>query len=216
MRLVKTLLVAAGLALTPAAATTAAAQAGPVIVLNYDRVFAESAAGNDVRQKLEGVRTQMRNELQPESQAVQAETERVQQATQGQTQEAVRANTALMQQINALQQRTIALAQREQQLARDLQYTEARALQEYNVQLTPIVREVMQQRGANAVLNSAGVTLYTEQIDATADVLQRLNASVQTINVTRQTAPAPQQPGASGQTQTQPPAESSSGRRRRN
>lgn len=215
MRIVKFLAMALGLALAPAAVTAAhAQQAGSVVVFNYDRVLADSTAGNDLETKLNQIRDQMRAEIQPEQQAVQAEAQRLQTATQGQTPEAIRANTQLTTQIDALQRRGQALAQREQQLARDLQYTQAMAMQEFDRQLTPVVREVMTQRGAVAVFSLATVSMHNPSADITDDVMNRFNASVRTINVTRQVAPPPQQQGAAAQQPAAPAQPAEQPRRR--
>ncbi|MDX2238816.1 MAG: OmpH family outer membrane protein [Hyphomonadaceae bacterium] len=213
MRIVSLIAAGAALALAPVAAMSAhAQQAGTVVVFNYDRVLADSTAGNDLETKLNQIRDQMRAEVQPEQQALQAENQRLASATQGQTADAIRANPQLTQQINDFQRRGQALAQREQTLARDLQYTQAQAVAEFDRQLTPIVREVMTARGAAAVLNTNSVALYSPTADVTDDIMTRFNNSVRTITVTRQSPPAPQAAApAAPAAPAEPPA---SGRRR--
>jgi hypothetical protein len=46
-----------------------------------------------------------------------------------------------------------------------------------------------------AVLDRGAVQLMAESVDVTDDIVSRLNQQVTTINVTRQVAPAPPQPG---------------------
>jgi outer membrane protein len=193
MRMLRTFVVAAGLALAPAAAV--AQQSGPVVVMDYERVVATSLAGRDVEAKLRAIHDQMQQELQPEALAIQTELQSIQQASQGQTPEQNQRNTALQQRAQALQQRIDAHNTQSVARRRDLEYTRQQALIELGRQAQPIVRTIMDQRRAVAVLDRGAVQLMAESVDVTDDIVSRLNQQVTTINVTRQVAPAPPQPG---------------------
>jgi outer membrane protein len=204
--------IAGALALSAVAAFAQAGGAGSIIVIDAERILQQSSAGRDMQTKLQAIATQMQGELAPEQNSLQQEGQRLQQAVQGQTPEQVRANSALTQQIEAAQRRSQTFQQRQIGLARDLEYTRAQALAEFQRQSAPIIQQVMQQRGASAALEASIVSRYTPNIDATQDVMSRLDQSVRTINVARLTAPPPQQQ----QTATAPAPEQSERRNRRN
>lgn len=193
MRFLQPLFAVATLAAALSFAPLAAAQAGSVIVLDYERVVATSDVGRDMTTKLQQIGQQMDGELSPERTAIETEQRRLQQAAQGMSSEQVRANTQLSQQVEALGQRAETFRQRQISLARDLEYTRQRTLMDFNAQITPVVQEVMTARGAGVVIDASTAQLYAPNLNVTDDVIQRLNQRVRTMNVTRQSAPPPQQ-----------------------
>jgi len=199
MRALKPLIMAAALGLAFGAAPIASAQpaqSSAVIVLNIDQVIAQSDIGRDLSTKLQQIGQQMQSELQPEGTAIQAEQQSIQTAAQGKSEAQLRADTALQGRINALGQRIQAFRDRQAGMARDFEYTQQMTLQDFNQQITPIVREVMTARGAGVVLDSGAVQIADPQYDASNDVVSRLNQRLHTINVTRRSAPPPQGPAA--------------------
>jgi Skp family chaperone for outer membrane proteins len=167
-------------------------QGASVIVLNYERIIGTADVGRDMTTKLNAIGQQMQAELQPEATAIEQEQQRIQTATRGQTQEQLRNNA----QVTAFAQRYEAFRTRQMSMGRDLEYTRQFTLNDFNQQITPIVREVMEARGAGVVLDASATQLVLPNFDATDDVIQRLNQRLRTMNVARQTAPAPQQPAA--------------------
>ena len=97
------------------------------------------------------------------------------------------------QRVEALQQRATQFRTRETTAARDFEYTRQMTLAYFNRQITPIVREVMEQHGANVVIDDGMTRLVMPGFNVTDEVVQRLNQRLRTINVTWQTAPAQQQ-----------------------
>lgn len=188
--------IAAALVLTmlALAAAPAHAQSGAAVIVNTETILTQSLAGRDMAQRLQAIQTQMQGELQPDQTWLQQEGQALAQARQGQTDEQVRANSQLVRRFEEFERRRQGFAQRLATLERDMQYTQLMARQEFNRQLTPIVREVMQARNAQIVVDRSTVLLANEGVDATQDVLRLMDERVRTINVTRQTAPAPQQP----------------------
>ncbi|NWG54537.1 MAG: OmpH family outer membrane protein [Hydrogenophilaceae bacterium] len=182
------------LTLVALAAAPAHAQSGAAVIVNTETILTQSLAGRDMAQRLQAIQTQMQGELQPDQTWLQQEGQALAQARQGQTDEQVRANSQLVRRFEEFERRRQAFAQRLATLERDMQYTQLMARQEFNRQLTPIVREVMQARNAQIVVDRSTVLLANEGVDATQDVLRLMDERVRTINVTRQTAPAPQQP----------------------
>ncbi|MGE3142109.1 MAG: OmpH family outer membrane protein [Hyphomonadaceae bacterium] len=197
---VKSLLVALGLALaaTMAAPSPASAEsASPVVILDYERLLAQSVGGHDIETKLRQIATQMQGEVQAEQTAVQQEAQSLQTATQGKTPEQIQRDSALSTRIQRFNERAEALRAQQITRQRDLEYTRQQALAELNRQLQPIVTEVMNARRASIVIDRGAVQMASENVDVTADVISRMDQRLRTVNVTRQSAPAPQQQGAS-------------------
>lgn len=194
MRFRKPLLAAIVMLASLAAAPSALAQrAVSVIVINVERVVASSDAGRDMTTRLAQIQQQMQGELQPEGAAIAQEEQSIQQAAAGQTGEQLRANSSLAARAQALQQRAEQFRARQVTAARDFEYTRQLAFQEFNRLATPVVQEVIEAAGAGVALDASAVQLALPGADATDQVVQRLNQRVRSVNVTRQTAPAPQQ-----------------------
>lgn len=202
MRFLKPLIAAVALATAISAAPVAMAQRGGangVMVINYQRVIEASDVGRDMTTKLGQIAQQIQCELQPEAQAIEQEQRSIQEATQGMNEQQVRNNASLQQRVEAFSVRFNQFRQRQVQLARDLEYTRQVTLNSFNEQITPYVREVMEQRNAGVVLDASTTQLIQPNVDATDEVVQRLNQRLRTLEVSRQTAPPPQQQGAQQQ-----------------
>jgi Skp family chaperone for outer membrane proteins len=144
--------------------------------------------------KLQAIYQQMQGELAPEAQAIQTEEQGIQTAAHGMSGAQVAANPALTARINALQQREQTFQGRLETSQRDFQYTQQATIQSFTTQITPIVREVMEGRGAAVAVSSQAIIAASPSVDATDDVVARLNQRLRTITVTRQSAPAEQGP----------------------
>lgn len=202
------ILAAAALAVTAVAAAPEAhaqrrGQGSNVVVLDINRVFAESTIGRDMSTKIQAVRTELGSEaqsLQTEARSIEEEGQRVQQATRNLSAEQ-RQNNA---QVQALTQRMNQFQQRRAALEGGLQCTEALALRDVTTQITPTVRSVMESRGATVVLGRESVQLAAPESDITATVIEQLNQNqaTRTANVTRRQVSecqAPAQQPAAGQ-----------------
>lgn len=196
MRALSSICAAALVAAAVVAAPEAAAQRGrnnqatTVVVIDYQRVLAESALGRDIQTRLQTVRTEIASEaqtLQPEQQAIEQESQRLQAGTRNMSAEQIRNSTTWGPQYQALAQRLEAFQRRGQGLQGDLECTQAIALRDFDTAISPIVRSVMEQRGAGVVLDARNVQLTLPAYDITTTVIQQLdqNAATRTSNVTR-------------------------------
>lgn len=193
MRFLKYAALAAGLMLAAPAPAAFAQRAAQVIVIDYQRVVTASVAGRDVETKLRQIAEQMQGELRSEQTAVQTEAEGLRTATQGMSQEQVQRNSSLNTRVQAFNRRAEALRTQELTRARDLEYTRQQALLEFNRQLQPIVTDVMNSARAGVVIDRSSAQIVGEGVDATDQVLSRLDQRVRTVNVTRRAAPTQQQ-----------------------
>lgn len=163
-------------------------QATTVVVVNYQRVLAESVMGRDMAAKLQQVRSQIQTEAQslaPEGQSIEAERARLGQATRNMTADQVRNNSSLNSQFEALQGRIEQFQRRQGGLQGDLECSQAIALREFNAQVSPIVRTAMEARGAGVVLDASDVQFVSPQYDITTTVIQQLDQASRTSNAAR-------------------------------
>lgn len=161
-------------------------QSASMVVVNSQRVLAESAIGRDMAAKLQTVRTQINTDAQalgPERQSIEQEMQRLQTTLRNQSAEQIRNNP----QAQAVAQRQQALQQRAATLQGDMQCSELMALREINRIVQPVVRSVMQSRGAGIVLDASSVSEVSPEYDVTSAVIQQLdgNEATRTINVAR-------------------------------
>lgn len=189
------MITAAALAAVAVAATPALAQRNrgggqstTVIVVSSARVLTETALGRDMAQKLATIRQQIGGEVQalaPEQQAIEAEQASLQQATRSMTPEQIRSNSTIASRIQALQTRMQAFQTRQQSLQGDFECSRALAVRDFERQVTPIVRQIMEQRGAGVVLDAAQVQVVADGFDITPQVIQQVDATTRTANVAR-------------------------------
>ena len=193
MRLMSTVcavaVAATAIAATPDAFAQRRGQAASVVVVNYQRVLAESSLGRDLATKLNQVRTQVSGEaqaLQPEAQSVEQEARRLQQSLRNLNQQQL-ANNA---EVQALAQRQNTLQQRAAALQGDFECTQLISLRDARNQIMPIVRAIMQQRNAGVAVDSTQALEVTADYDITTTVIQQLdqNAATRTANVSRRPA----------------------------
>ncbi|MFZ2030145.1 MAG: OmpH family outer membrane protein [Vitreimonas sp.] len=201
MRLTKLVLATAVSAVALASAPGAFAQrnsGASVLVVNYQRVIGESAMGRDMTTKLQGVGTQIQQQaqaMQAEGQAIETEEQRLQTATRGMTQAQVQANSALNSQIQALQTRVQQFQARRQALQGDFQCSQIVALRDFQNRANPIVRTVMQSRGAGVVVDANSAQVFDPAVDITNAVIQQLDAAARTATVARHSVTECQQAG---------------------
>lgn len=197
MRLMSSICAAAIVAVAAVAAPEASAQrnrnnqATTVVVVDYQRVLAESAMGRDMAAKLQQVRTQVGAEAQQtlgaEGQSIESERQRLVQATRNMSPEQIRNSSTYGPQFEALAQRLEAFQRRGQSLQGDFECTQLIALRDFDRAISPIVRSVMESRGAGVVLDARNVQLTLPAFDVTNVVIQQLDQgeATRTANVTR-------------------------------
>jgi Skp family chaperone for outer membrane proteins len=201
MRLTKLILATAVSAVALASAPGAFAQrnAASAVVLNYQRLIAESALGRDMQTKLQGVRAQIQQQaqaMQSEGQAIATEEQSLTTATRGMTQAQVQANAALTARVQAYQTRAQQFQARQQALQADFQCTQVIALRDFESRANPIVRTVMQSRGAGVAVDASSAQVFDPAIDITNAAIQQLDAGARTATVARHTVAECQQAGA--------------------
>lgn len=165
-------------------------QSSTVVALNYQRVLQESALGRDMATKLQTIRTQVGTEAQslgPERQSIEQEQNRLRTATRNMTEDQIRNSTTYAPQFQALAQRLQQFQARSQALQGDLECTQLISLRAFDQQVTPIIRGIMESRGAGIAVDANNVQLVLPQFDITQTVIEQLdqNPATRTATVNR-------------------------------
>ncbi|NQY13016.1 MAG: OmpH family outer membrane protein [Henriciella sp.] len=175
-----------------ALSSVAMAQGTTVVVIDRVKIYAESAAGQDLRNKVASIETTMQGELQPTATKLQADGTALDAKTEGMTRETILADAALTAEVEQLARDAQVFQQRRQIAANELALTERAALAEFNQALIPVLREVVAETGANIILDKSQVVFVDDATDVSASVISKLNAATPTINVVRQKMPTQQ------------------------
>lgn len=198
-------LVATAFMIAPEAQAQRRNQGSGVVIVNYQRIAAESAIGRDMSAKLQGVATQIQQEaaaLQPEGQAIEQERQRLVTATRNMTREQVRAHATHGPALQALETRAQQFQARSNALQGDMECTQALTLREFDAQVRPVIRTEMERRSATTVLDASNVLIFQPDSDITNTVIQALdqNQATRVANVSRR-------PVSQCQAQAQQPAQ---------
>lgn len=180
--------IAAAVALTPDASAQRRNQSSSVVVVNFNRVLSESAMGRDMAAKLGQVRTQIQTEAQslaPEAQSIEQERSSLATATRNMSADQIRNNSNLNARVEAFNTRAEQFQRRQAGLQGDYQCSEAMAGREFRNAIQPIVRNVMQSRGATVVMDAGSTQSFDPSVDVTDTVLQQLDAASRTSTAAR-------------------------------
>lgn len=177
------------------APAAAAASATPYLVVDLNRVVRESAALKAAQPTLDSKRTALEAKVKSYQDQFRTEGE----ALQKQAQSGVAAPDVL----EARQRDLQAKVQRADQDINNLR-NEAGKVENFVVEQIlnasrPVINTVIQERGANLVLNREAVVFAAPAIDITGTVIARLNTSLPTVSTTPpadKPATTPQKPAA--------------------
>lgn len=175
-----------------AMAAPASAQTN-VLIMNEERIVAESQVGQHIATRMQAIRAEMDAELQALLTPIQEESDRLNAETASLTPEAIQARPDLMQRIqtlNAQAQQAEALRQR---LAQELQATQRQAMRPVLEALQAVLQEVVGERGAQILIDRSAVVYADPSIDVSDSVIERLNQRLPTTAVNRVRLPQGEQ-----------------------
>jgi outer membrane protein len=170
-------------------APAALAQGSNVIAIDEVKILRDSKAGKDMATKLNNIETQMNGELTPERNTLQTQGKALDAKLSGKTREQVNADAALVSELNGYQAKANAFAAKAQRASQEFSLTERVALANFNKALEPVLLQVIQEKNAQMVVSKSSVVYTADSIDATALVIQKLDAATPTLTVTRQKIP---------------------------
>ncbi|QYJ00352.1 OmpH family outer membrane protein [Thalassovita mediterranea] len=168
------------------AAPVAQAQNSQVVVIDQQRVMAESSAGLDIAQKVQQISTTIQSELTPEANALQQQGESLEARTANMSMEAIGADQALRTEVETYAQRAQQFSLDRQFAAAELQATERAAWTRFYQALQPVLEQVITENGASVMLDTSQTVWSSESVDVTASVITKMNAALPSVEVTRQ------------------------------
>lgn len=184
------LLKSAALGAALALAAPLAAQTLPpavIVVVDLDRVFANSAAGKLAQGEL---KTKL-DSFQARAKTLDGQIGTEQQALQKSRPTAAGpAATAWEKQARDLQAKADAARTELGNRERDLQASRNFVVKQLNDASQPIISTIMRERNANIVLAEGATLQHAASIDVTADVIARLDKALPRVSTTPPAAPA--------------------------
>ncbi|MDQ3483168.1 MAG: OmpH family outer membrane protein [Pseudomonadota bacterium] len=172
----------------PSAAQAQRAPAAVVVVVDSDRIYRDCNACRTAQAQLRTQATALQtrqqtlaNQLRPEGQAIQTAI----QALNGREPDA-----ALRQRAQTFQQRQEQANQELGRTQQNLQSIQANVVRQIEERLSPVINQVMTQRGANLAVDVNATLAHAQGLNVTDAVIAALNAVLPSLSVT----PGPQQP----------------------
>jgi len=157
-----------------------------MLVADVDRVVAESSAGVAAAQELQARNTTLRTRLTTLQTQLRTEAEAIQ---AGQANNSL-TGAALETRVKSFQGRQQA-AQKELETGQaQLQASQNYVSQQIGQALQPILATMLRERGATIIVPASAVLQHAAGLDATADLLARLNVALPRVSTTPPAAPA--------------------------
>lgn len=179
---------AIALAATLAPLSTAFAQAGAVVV-DLERVYAESLAGKDAQAKLKAIATQAETEFAPEAKALDTEKTALGPKFAGMTEQqaadTLSKDAALAAKYQGFMQRAATFEQKRAIRQQEIVATERAAVSQVVTAAVPDVQAAMTARNALVALDVSTTVYKDAKADVTSDVIARLDQRVKTVTVTK-------------------------------
>jgi len=168
----------------PSAPATGAVPVPRIIVVDRSAILRASSVGQDIVRQVNTYTQAAEKEFKSQQDALQKESQTLQQ------QVAILAPDVRAQKIKAFQAKEAAFKQKVEARQSLIQGGVLKARQQVEGALGPILQGIMQQRGANILLDRAAIVLGMVDIDVTQLTIQRLNQKLPTVKVQLVNAPA--------------------------
>jgi len=171
--------------------TAAPAFAQDILVVDMQRVYAESKVGKHITSRMKAMASTDEATLKSRATSLEATAKSLEAQTKGLDQNALRANTGLVSQMQDFYKRSGTLQQDTRKKSAELQLTQAKAQVAVNQKLKGIFDTIAREKKAQAILEKNAV-LYvpnTSGADITNLVIQRLDGQMTTVSVARQALP---------------------------
>lgn len=168
----------------PHAPATGQAPVPRIIVVDRAAILRGSSVGQDIVRQVNALTQSAEREFKAQQDALQKESQTLQQ------QVAILAPDVRAQKIKAFQAKEAAFKQKLEARQSLIQGGVLKARQQVEGALGPILQGIMQERGANILLDRAAIVLGMVDIDVTQLTIQRLNQKLPTVKVQLTNPPA--------------------------
>jgi outer membrane protein len=156
-----------------------------VIVIDRDRILAQSQVGQHVAERLTTIEAEMAAELQAIGAPLAQERDALNAETASMTPAAVQARPDLMQRIEALNANAAAFEQARRIRAEELERTRVQALRPVGEALDGIVQQLVADEAPDLLLDRSVLYYASDNVDMSATLIAQLNAQLPTVPVNR-------------------------------
>jgi outer membrane protein len=156
-----------------------------VIVIDRDRILAQSQVGQHVAERLTTIEAEMAAELQAIGAPLAQERDALNAETASMTPAAVQARPDLMQRIEALNASAAAFEQARRIRAEELERTRVQALRPVGEALDGIVQQLVADEAPDLLLDRSVLYYASDNVDMSATLIAQLNAQLPTVPVNR-------------------------------
>ncbi len=188
MTMTKKLALAAAMSLAAMSAPALAQQVQPakIIFVDADEIMGSSTAGKAAAASLNQQGQALQSRMQSLQTQFAQEGDQLQKAAQAKTitQPVFEQKAKDLQ--NRVNQANASIENSRRQLAANQQFV----LKQLSDAMTPIIQQVMTEKGATVVMDSGPAIKVSPELEVSQLVLQRLNAKVTTVSTTAPAAPA--------------------------
>jgi outer membrane protein len=188
-------LAAAGLALAAAVSLTSPALAAPppapqgvpmpkILVIDRQALLRNSKVGQSIALQVQAMTKSAESELRGENESLRREGAALQQ------QVAILAPDVKAQKIKAFEAKQAAFQQKVQLRQNQIRYGVAMAQRQVEMVAGPIVQQIMQQHGANLMIDRQAIVVGAPGLDITQAAIQQLDQKLPAVKVQLATPPA--------------------------
>lgn len=149
-----------------------------ILVVNIDQVVAQSKAGKTIPAQAESVRESVAKELEAEAEKLKKDIENFQKNAELMSDE-VKAKTAQDLELR----RQYGLPQRAQIMEQAFRATLQNARAKVLTESQPILKEIVDKRGATVLLDRSAVMYAASETDVTQEVISRLDKKLKKVEV---------------------------------
>ena len=160
-----------------AAAQDDAASAPKIAVIDMQRIMRESKAVRSIQEQIEGQRSQYQEKLSEKEKQLRASDEELNR------QRTVLSAEAFQKKRRELEERVGRLQRDIQSSKRKLDQNYSEAMQSVQQRLVEIVRDIASKRNLDMVIGKATVVIVRPGLDITDQALERLNATMSSVDV---------------------------------
>lgn len=160
----------AGLAV-PAAAQTSVGLPPPVLIVDIERIFANTAAGQGVSAEFEAAARALAEENRRIEAELEAEERELTEQRDELSSEEFRARA------DAFDAKVQRLRAEQDEKAREVEALQSGGRQRVLQEIVPILSEILRERGALVLLDRRDVFLAADAIDITDEAIRRINAA---------------------------------------
>ena len=159
-----------------------------ILVVDTQRVLRDSEVGKHIARQLKTIGSSMEAEAKAKTRPLESKGKSLEAQLKGKTMQSLQSDTALQAQLRSFQEDKqkvqVDLAYKQ----KEMQITEAKAVQKVQERLRTILKAIVAERNADVVLERS-LVIYGDPVDVTDTVISRLNGQMKTVSVIRERLP---------------------------